>query len=254
MKITPQIRSNEKRKRLQALRIGRTYAPRLSKARQNELERVLRLADKYPIEDWEAILPKKINERYLLKWYSDMFIGVGLPASREAVNAFLSRKAEVTDMWEDTLSRWISRNGGKKVKIITNSFKDWFRGAIKEAIKDQTESIETMTKLLYDNVTSYYQEVQEWQVRRIVQTESLTALSVASDESIRALGVPFIKTWVISGNNTRPSHLEADGQEVDQDEPFLVDGEELMYPRDSSMGASAGNIINCACTCISTPK
>ena len=251
MKITPQIRANEKRKRLQALRIGRTYAPRLSKARQSELERVLRLAKNYPIDDWETILPKKINERYLLRWYSDMFMGVGLPAGREAVNEFMGRKA---DIWEDTLSKWISKNAAKKVKIITNSFKDWFRGAIKEAIKDQTESIETMTKLLYDNVTSYYQEIQEWQVRRIVQTESLTALSVASDESIRALGVPFIKTWVISGNNTRPAHLEADGQEVDQDEPFIVDGEELMYPRDSSMGASAGNIINCACTCISTPK
>lgn len=251
MKITPQIRANEKRKRLQALRIGRTYAPRLSKARQSELERVLRLAKNYPIDDWETILPKKINERYLLRWYSDMFMGVGLPASREAVNEFMGRKA---DIWEDTLSKWISKNAAKKVKIITNSFKDWFRGAIKEAIKDQTESIETMTKLLYDNVTSYYQEIQEWQVRRIVQTESLTALSVASDESIRALGVPFIKTWVISGNNTRPSHLEADGQEVDQDEPFIVDGEELMYPRDASLGASAGNIINCACTSIATPK
>ena len=251
MKITPQIRANEKRKRLQALRIGRTYAPRLSKARQSELERVLRLAKNYPIDEWEKVLPKKINERYLLRWYSDMFMGVGLPASREAVNEFMGRKA---DIWEDTLSKWISKNAAKKVKIITNSFKDWFRGAIKEAIKDQTESIETMTKLLYDNVTSYYQEVQEWQVRRIVQTESLTALSVASDESIRALGVPFIKTWVISGNNTRPSHLAADGQEVDQDEPFIVDGEELMYPRDDSMGASAGNIINCACTSVATPK
>ena len=251
MKITPQIRANEKRKRLQALRIGRTYAPRLSKARQSELERVLKLAENYPIDEWEKVLPKKINERYLLRWYSDMFMGVGLPAGREAVNEFMGRKA---DIWEDTLSKWISKNAAKKVKIITNSFKDWFRGAIKEAIKDQTESIETMTKLLYDNVTSYYQEVQEWQVRRIVQTESLTALSVAADESVRALGIPFNKTWVISGNNTRPAHLEADGQEVDQDEPFIIDGEELMYPRDDSMGASAGNIINCACTSIATPK
>ena len=256
MRITPQIRSNEKRKRLQALRIGRTYAPRLSKARQNEIERVLKLAKNYPIDEWATILPKKINEKYLKKWYSDMFLGVGLPAGKEAVNEFLNRKADIweADIWEDTLSKWISKNAAKKVKIITNSFKDWFRGAIKEAIKDQTESIETMTKLLYDNVTNYYQEIQEWQVRRIVQTESLTALSVASDESVRALGIPYNKTWVISGNNTRTTHLEADGQEVDQDEPFIVDGEELMYPRDDSMGASAGNIINCACTCINTPK
>ena len=97
MRITPQIRSNEKRKRLQALRIGRTYAPRLSKARQKELERVLGLAKNYPIDEWEKVLPKKINEKYLLGWYSDMFMGVGLPAGKEAVNEFLNRKA---DIWE----------------------------------------------------------------------------------------------------------------------------------------------------------
>lgn len=251
MRITPQIRSNEKRKRLQALRIGRTYAPRLSKARQKELERVLKLADNYPMEDWEKVLPKKINEKYLLKWYSDMFIGVGLPAGKEAVNAFMNRKS---DIWEDTLSKWISKNGGKKVKLMTEGFKDWFRGAIKEAIKDQSESVESMTKLLFDNVTNFYKDVQEWQIRRIVQTESLTALSVAQNESVKSLGIPFNKTWVISGNNTRPAHAVMDGMTIPEDEPFVVDGEELMFPRDDSMGASAGNIINCACSCIRTPK
>ena len=253
MRITPQIRSNEKRKRLQALRIGRTYAPRLSKARQKEVERVLKLAENYPIDEWEKVLPKKINEKYLKKWYSDMFLGVGLPAGREAVNDFLSRKAE-SNIWEDTLNKWISKNGGKKVKIMTEGLKDWFRGAIKEAIKDQSESVESMTKLLYDNVTNHYKDVAEWQIRRIVQTESLTALSVAADESVRALGIPFNKTWVISGNNTRPAHLLMDGVTIPEDEAFDVDGEQMMFPRDDSMGASAGNIINCACTCINTPK
>lgn len=254
MKITPQIRANEKRKRLQALRIGRTYATRLSKARQSELERVLRLAKNYPIDEWATILPKKINEKYLKKWYSDMFLGVGLPAGREAVNDFLSRKASANDIWEDTLHKWISKNGGKKVKIMTEGLKDWFRGAIKEAIKDQSDSIESMTKLLYDNVTNHYKDVAEWQIRRIVQTESLTALSVAADESVRALGIPFNKTWVISGNNTRPAHLLMDGVTIPEDEAFDVDEEQMMFPRDDSMGASAGNIINCACTCINTPK
>lgn len=251
MRITPQIRSNEKRKRLQALRIGRTYAPRLSKARQKELERVLKLADNYPMEDWEKVLPKKINEKYLLKWYSDMFIGVGLPAGKEAVNAFMNRKS---DIWEDTLNKWISKNGGKKVKLMTEGFKDWFRGAIKEAIKDQSESVESMTKLLFDNVTNFYKDVQEWQIRRIVQTESLTALSVAQNESVKSLGIPFNKTWVISGNNTREAHLQVDGTTIGEDELFEVGDELMLYPRDDSNGASAGNIINCACTCIMTPK
>lgn len=56
------------------------------------------------------------------------------------------------------------------------------------------------------------------------------------------------KTWVaILDDHTRPAHEEADGQEVDYDEPYEVDGEQLMEPRDDSLGASDGNIMNCRC-------
>jgi uncharacterized protein with gpF-like domain len=43
-------------------------------------------------------------------------------------------------------------------------------------------------------------------------------------------------------------HAAADGQEVGLEEPFNVSGESLMFPGDTSMGASAGNTIQCRCT------
>jgi uncharacterized protein with gpF-like domain len=43
----------------------------------------------------------------------------------------------------------------------------------------------------------------------------------------------------------RPGHIAADGQVVDVDKPFVVEGEELMYPRDPN--GSAENTINCSC-------
>jgi len=56
------------------------------------------------------------------------------------------------------------------------------------------------------------------------------------------------KTWVaILDDSTREAHAAADGQEVDVDDPFIVDGEELDMPRDDSRGASASNIIGCRC-------
>jgi len=253
MRITNQQRQQAKYLRLQSLRIGRTYAPKLAAARRKELARVLGFADSYDPKDWPTKLPAKINEKYLRSWYNEMFIGVGMPAARTTVNNFLSRKAE-NDMWHEALNGWISKNGGSKVKIISNGFKDWFTGALKEAIKDQTMSIEQLTQQLSGNIMNVYEGVQEWEIRRIVQTESLTALSVAQDESIKALGIPYTKTWVISGNNTRPAHAEMDGVTIDEDEAFVVDGEEMMYPRDDSMGASAGNIVNCACTVFMNPK
>lgn len=256
MRVTNGQRQLIKVQRLQALRTGRTYAPKLATARRGELARVLGLAENYKPEDWPTILPAKLNEKYLKLWYSQMFIGVGIPVARATVNRFLARKADspAPDMWHEALNGWIAKNSGKKVKIIEAGFKDWFKGALKEAIMDQTLGIEQLTQELSGNIMSVYGDIQEWQIRRIVQTESLTALSVAGDESVRALGIAYDKTWCISGNNTRPWHLVMDGVTVDMDEPFEVDGEEMMYPRDDSLGAGPGNIINCACAVYETPK
>ncbi len=57
------------------------------------------------------------------------------------------------------------------------------------------------------------------------------------------------KSWVaILDGKTREWHREADGQTVNLAESFIVKNEELLYPSDSSRGASAENIINCRCS------
>ena len=57
------------------------------------------------------------------------------------------------------------------------------------------------------------------------------------------------KRWdVIGDNRMRDHHAFAKGQTVNLDEPFTVDNEYLLYPGDPSLGASAGNIVNCRCS------
>ena len=59
------------------------------------------------------------------------------------------------------------------------------------------------------------------------------------------------KEWVaILDNVTRIGHAEADGQVVPIDEPYEVEGEQLMYPGDMSLGASIDNVINCRCSSV----
>jgi len=61
------------------------------------------------------------------------------------------------------------------------------------------------------------------------------------------------KTWMaILDDHTREDHADADGQEVAEDEPFEVGGEELMEPMDDSLGASPENIINCRCSSVTS--
>lgn len=55
-----------------------------------------------------------------------------------------------------------------------------------------------------------------------------------------------IKTWTaILDSKTRAEHAQADHQQVEISQPFLVGGESLMYPRDPN--GSAANTINCRC-------
>jgi hypothetical protein len=70
-----------------------------------------------------------------------------------------------------------------------------------------------------------------------------------NDEKIKedsGVEIQVKKSWVtILDSKTREAHAQADGLEVEIDQPFIVDGEALDYPRDEK--GSAGNIINCRC-------
>jgi hypothetical protein len=60
--------------------------------------------------------------------------------------------------------------------------------------------------------------------------------------------IRVIKEWVaILDGSTRESHVAADGQTRPISQPYVVEGERLKYPRDSSLGASASNIMRCRC-------
>lgn len=80
------------------------------------------------------------------------------------------------------------------------------------------------------------------QTTRLENAARIDAYSVGDK-----MGYKMVKEWVAVGDDrTRDAHLQADGQVVDFDEAFIVDGERLMFPGDPN--GSAGNIINCRCT------
>lgn len=59
------------------------------------------------------------------------------------------------------------------------------------------------------------------------------------------------KKWCTAEDaNVRPAHAQADGQSVSNNEPFEVDNEKMMFPADTSLGASLSNIINCRCSAV----
>ncbi|MFA1821168.1 phage minor head protein [Virgibacillus oceani] len=91
---------------------------------------------------------------------------------------------------------------------------------------------------------------------RIARTENNRIRNKSSQDSMEKAqesGLILKKTWLSShGARTRPEHEEMDGVTVDIDQPFDVDGYEMMYPGDES--APGYLVINCRCTTIAEPE
>lgn len=77
----------------------------------------------------------------------------------------------------------------------------------------------------------------------------------SSYERAAEMGIEMTREWQATKDaRTRHAHGMADGQRVAVDEPFIVGGEELMFPCDTSHGASGWNVYNCRCTLLSWIK
>lgn len=79
----------------------------------------------------------------------------------------------------------------------------------------------------------------------IARTEINRSSNSSSQEIFKTFGAPR-KEWLTAiDGRERPEHAAANGQVVAIDAPFIVGGEQLMYPGDPA--ASIGNSANCRC-------
>lgn len=242
--------------RRKTLKVGAVYEGRLIKARRKELRRVLGLArDLASPDDLPNLLEGSLTEAsYLPEWWTGLWTTAGVPQAQSVARTLRQTKAAgEEDIWLATLRRYATARAGNEIVSVTGTWKDSLVGLVRNELeKDPTIGIEKLTKQIYGKYTG---GLEKWQCRRIAQTESMIGMAEAGDLAAKTLDVGFTKQWCISGlGNTRASHELMDGVVVDEDEPFSLPGGMMMYPHDPSMGADAGEIINCACCCIRRPK
>lgn len=118
----------------------------------------------------------------------------------------------------------------------------------------QGESINQMARKLMDNVEGM-ERVGAIRAARTAITAAENAGRQAGREELESKGVIVRKRWIANDDNRSRErrkvkiHVEAGEQPpIDNDMPFEVGGEYLMFPGDSSMGASGWNLYNCRCS------
>lgn len=89
--------------------------------------------------------------------------------------------------------------------------------------------------------------------KRIVRTEAHRIQEESADDARRAAkakGADVVKQWDASLDaRTRPAHRRLDGQIRELDEPFEVDGREVMYP-----GQFGDPAQDCNCRCVALTR
>ena len=240
--------------RRKGLKVGYLYESRLIKLRRKEVGRVLDLCKEHgDISLWGDVIQSYLDESYLFDWYKGLYVEAGLPRAKSTARDLSRGKASPEEgYWESEIMRYAGEQAGEKIVLVQDTLKDNLVSIVRTYMQDDTQMpIEKLArKILHD-----YNSIALWQARRIAQTETMIGLAQAGEIAARSLDVGYTKQWATSGlMNTRDSHLAMDGVVVDMDEPFELVDCQMMFPHDSSLGAPAGEIINCACDVLRRPK
>lgn len=252
-RISPAERRHVDYLRKRGLKTGAVYQTRLVKLRRKEVRRLLDMCRDYDVSMWDEVIREGVDERYLFGWFRGLWQDAGLPKAQSTARDMSRGKASPEDdYWLGELARYAEQRAGSEIVLLERTMRDNLVSIVRTVMSENVGvGVEKVAKQIYEA----YKGVELWQARRIAQTETMIGLADAGAMAARTLGVDFTKQWCTSGlANTRDSHLLMDGVEVDGNEPFSLPDCMMMWPHDTSMGAPAGEIINCACDVIRRPK
>ena len=254
-RITDAERNHQNYLRKKGLAVGHVYEQKLLKARRAEVRRVLLECREWDDpERWPAVIDASLTESgYFYDWMKGLYLNAGLPRAK-SITRDLSRgkAADPSGMWEQEIARYALSRAGENIVSVEGSLKDALVSLLRAQMLENEGGVGV--EKLTQQVFRAYGNMAEWMVRRIAQTETMISLAEAGAIAADTLDVGFTKQWVTSGIRTRETHAAMDGVEVDQNELFILADCQMRWPHDSSFGAPAGEIINCACDVIRRPK
>src|SRR6266496_2930399 len=186
----------------------------------------------------------------IVSLYQDVNTDVGTDTLKELkyeYRPFQTKDDDSTDLnlYAPDVLVYLYSLAAQKVTQITDTTRAEIQSALAQGVQ-AGEALPALVKRLND---LYLVSIIPKRSEVIARTEVIAASNYGSQEAAKSSGLTLKKVWLsTSDSRTRPDHAEADGQEVDMDEPFKVGGSQLMYPGDSSLGAPADEVVSCRCT------
>ena len=241
-------------RRREANRMLRTFEIRFARALKNYQRVTAKLCRPHKeIAEIRSIIHGREEglARLILLWLKRIAHHFGR-TTISGIEARLPKKKAVElkatfDVFADRVLRRLSDEALDLATTITGDLVEEARDVLQQAFNDGLGEEET-ADLLAEVI-----EMEDWQLERIARTEGHTAANIGSHEAAEATGADLVKEWASTEDSrTRPTHVEADGQRQEMDNPFLVGEAWLDFPGDPE--GPAEEVINCRCVVLYHPR
>jgi len=195
----------------------------------------------------------ELDDLAIFDAYRKLYMSVSLDYAMRARKGNKKMAKSEDDIYEDLITQeilsYISTDMGSTIVAVGDTSKVLLQKLLKELVPEILDSGAgggAATTMLRDRIASQWHEMKYYRTERIARTEVNRASNFGSLKGMQTVDEQQDKVWISSFSpESRDTHMAADGQTVDINEPFNVGGEDLMYPCDPA--GSAGNTVNCLC-------
>ncbi|WP_306010483.1 phage minor head protein [Bacillus sp. MMSF_3328] len=149
---------------------------------------------------------------------------------------------------DERLLRWLSNRARREAELIQGATDRDVIMTLWDVVADGKFTIPKAARALEDAYS-----FSPSRAETIARTEIISAGRSGQYFADIQSGMVVAKTWMAAQQDrTRDGHRKADGQTVAVDKPFRVANgsgelESLLFPGDTSLGATASNVIMCRC-------
>jgi len=236
-------------------RMVRSYAATVARTGRAPLASVFRA-------EWEGAIRKQFDRS------QRKFTGTVLSMNVKSLDNLAIKQEEEGDesVFPFALLAWADLNAPKDADQISGTNQRNYDDSLAQArtiLQEDGEAFGnrdlslTASAILKRKMNGRVGAITSFETQSSAESTKLIEAEIASgfEPSVLAptgfLFVTAVKVWVTIGDKlVRDIHQAVNGQIRKITEAFVVNGQQLMNPGDTSRGASADNVVNCRCSAI----
>lgn len=232
--------------------------PIFKKALTSQTDNVRDFVRTHPSADISAHLSVLVTKQPIQIAYNIAYQKAGVRGAEFSYNSIqrAGKRKSATDTpgffseyWRKLMSLFYNTQAGERITGVTDTTKEQIQQLLDDANEQGLTTSETAT---YIEEALADPDFNRMRALRIARTESTTAANYGASLGNESSDYLTAKLWIaVLDQNTRPDHVDANGQQVANTDFFIVGGFEAMYPGDISLPAS--EIVNCRCVVAYVP-